>query len=384
VNFDLTDEQQVVADLAAQVFDGQTSIERIKQAERDQDFDRRLWAELAGTNLLGLCLPESVGGSGMGVVALALLCQAQGATVAPIPLLPTVAAAMSLADAVAGDGADPSARHHFGEVLAAAVAGTAVLTVALNQGGANDVLSPTVAATPTGNGYHVRGWLPTVPYLAQADHVVVPAMVGDEVAMFLVDVNDTGVDAEAVRTTDLQPAAHLRLDLTIAANRRFGDADALARLRDVWLVGQASTVVGVAESAVRQTAQYLVSREQFGRSLASFQAVGQRAADAYITTEAIRVTTLNAAWRIDEGLDASEDVSIAAFWAADGGQSVTLACQHLHGGIGADVDYPIHRFFLWAARLANTAGTASSHLARLGTSIAIRHGRPSQPQECAP
>lgn len=363
MNFDLTDEQQVVFDLATQVFAGQTTVERTKQIEHQQDFDRRLWSELAATNLLGLCLAESVGGSGMGAVALALLCQAQGAVVAPVPLLPTIAAGMVLSDAAASNASVDA-------LFTSIAAGDAVATVALGQSGTNDALSPTVTATLSDRGYHLGGWQPVVPYLAQADFVVVPARVADNVALFLVDTAADGVGVEAVVTTDLQPAAHLTLDVVVQADRRFGDTAALARLRDLWLVGQAATVVGVCEAAVRQTAEFLTSRQQFGRPLSSFQAVGQRAADGYITTEAIRVSTLNAAWRIDEGLDAADDVMIAAFWAAEGGQQVTTACQHLHGGIGADIDYPIHRYFLWAARLANAVGTTSSHLARLGQSIA--------------
>jgi acyl-CoA dehydrogenase len=79
---------------------------------------------------------------------------------------------------------------------------------------------------------------------------------------------------------------------------------------------------------------------------------------------------MNAAWRLAEGLPAQHDVLVAAFWASEGGQQVALAGQHLHGGIGADVEYPVHRYFQWSSQLANTLGTASSHLARLGALFA--------------
>jgi 3-oxocholest-4-en-26-oyl-CoA dehydrogenase beta subunit len=114
----------------------------------------------------------------------------------------------------------------------------------------------------------------------------------------------------------------------------------------------------------------LSSRRQFGKPLAAFQATTQRAADGYITTEAMRVTALNAAWRLAEGFDARRDVSVAAYWASEGAQQVVTAAQHLHGGIGADVDYPVHRYFLWGIQLASVLGSASAHLARLGNLIA--------------
>jgi alkylation response protein AidB-like acyl-CoA dehydrogenase len=140
------------------------------------------------------------------------------------------------------------------------------------------------------------------------------------------------------------------------------------------LVALCGVHLGVAEGSLALTAQHLGTRHQFGRPLSAFQAVGQRAADAYITTEALRVTTLNAAWRLAEGLPARRDVLIAAYWASEGGQQITLAGQHLHGGIGADIDFPVHRHFLWSSQLANTLGTASSHLARLGELIAAETG----------
>src|SRR5436305_408 len=103
---------------------------------------------------------------------------------------------------------------------------------------------------------------------------------------------------------------------------------------------------------------------------ATFQAVGQRAADAYIDTEAIRLTALQAAWRLEEGLPAATEVAVAKFWAADGGQRVVHAAQHLHGGIGVDRDYPLHRYFLWAKELELTLGGATPQLLKLGEILA--------------
>lgn len=357
MNFDLSPDQEVVRDLANQVFDGHVTAERIKQAEQNQAPDDRLWSELASTNLIGLCVPEAAGGSGFGLVELALLCEAQGAHVAPVPLLPTVAAARTLA--IAGTATD---------AVRSALAGESVLTCALATYGVNDVFDPDTTAVAAGAGVHLSGTCPVVPYGAQASHVLVPAREGDDVGLYMVEVGEATV--EPVVTTDRQPAATLHFDVTVPTTARIGGRTELEGLRATWLVGTCATVLGVAESALRQTAEYLGGRTQFGRALSTFQAVGQRAADAYITVEAIRVSTLNAAWRIDEGLDAQRDVASAAYWASDGGQLVTTACQHLHGGMGADIDYPIHRHFIWAARLANALGTATSHLADLGQSIA--------------
>jgi alkylation response protein AidB-like acyl-CoA dehydrogenase len=142
-----------------------------------------------------------------------------------------------------------------------------------------------------------------------------------------------------------------------------------------WIVERATaavcaTMAGVAETAVRMTAEYTKTREQFDRLIATFQAVGQRAADAYIDAEAIRLTAWQAAWRLDTGLPAAAEVAVAKFWAADGGQRVVHAAQHLHGGVGVDRDYPLHRYFLWAKHLELTLGGATAQLLNLGSLLA--------------
>jgi 3-oxocholest-4-en-26-oyl-CoA dehydrogenase beta subunit len=135
------------------------------------------------------------------------------------------------------------------------------------------------------------------------------------------------------------------------------------------LVGIAALQVGVAEEAVRQTATYTSSRIQFGKPLSAFQGVALRAADAYIDTEAMRVTMWQAAWRLAVGEDAAMEVEVAKWWAADAGQRIVHATQHLHGGLGADVEYPIHRYYLWGKQLEDLLGGASYHLARLGRQL---------------
>jgi alkylation response protein AidB-like acyl-CoA dehydrogenase len=98
--------------------------------------------------------------------------------------------------------------------------------------------------------------------------------------------------------------------------------------------------------------------------------VAIRAADAYIDIDCMRVTMWQAAWRLGQGVPARDEIDIAKYWAAEGGQRVVHATQHLHGGMGADIDYPVHRYFLWVKQLENMFGSGPQHLARLGRSIA--------------
>ena len=120
-------------------------------------------------------------------------------------------------------------------------------------------------------------------------------------------------------------------------------------------------------------ADYTSQREQFGRPLSTNQGVAMRAADCYIDTDCMRATLLQAAWLIDEGRPTAEiadAAAVAKWWSADAGQRVVHATQHLHGGMGADVDYPVHRYFLWVKQLENTFGGGSRQLAAIGRTLA--------------
>ncbi|MBW2496827.1 MAG: acyl-CoA/acyl-ACP dehydrogenase, partial [Deltaproteobacteria bacterium] len=104
--------------------------------------------------------------------------------------------------------------------------------------------------------------------------------------------------------------------------------------------------------------------------IGSFQAFHQRAADAFIEVEGIRLTAWEAIWKLDRGLDARDAVPVAKFAAADGAAFAAYACQHLHGGVGIDVDYPLHRYFKWATQIEHELGSAKSQLEALGERLA--------------
>jgi acyl-CoA dehydrogenase len=366
MDFTFTDEQDAVRDLAAQIFDGQATTERVKVVERSEDrIDHELWRALADAGLLAIAIPEEHGGSGLGLLELCLLLEQQGRHVAPVPLWPTLVLG---APAIAEFGSPEQQRAW----LPGVARGEVVLTAALAESGANDPLRPQVSATRDGTSWRLDGHKPSVPAGHVADRVLVPASTDDgDVAVFLVDPAGDGVDHTPATTTDRSKVAHLTF--AGAAGELVGD-DAAGRVPawvlDRALVGLCALQVGVAEAALRMAADYTSERHQFGRPLSTFQGVALKAADAYIDTEAMRVTLWQAAWRLTAGLEATKEVMVAKWWAAEGGQHVVHLTQHLHGGMGADIDYPVHRYFLWGKQIEDTLGGASAQLARLGRALA--------------
>lgn len=137
-----------------------------------------------------------------------------------------------------------------------------------------------------------------------------------------------------------------------------------------WLItrytlGLCALQLGVTERALELTAEYARTRVQFDRPIGSFQAVAQRLADAYIDVAAIRLTLWQAAWRLSEGLDASEEVATAKFWAADAGHRVAHTAVHVHGGTGIDMSHEVHKYFTAAKRNEFELGGATVQLLKL-------------------
>jgi 3-oxocholest-4-en-26-oyl-CoA dehydrogenase beta subunit len=354
VDFSLTESAEAVRGLADRIFGDRATVERVRQVETGTDrVDRELWAELAAAGLLGVLVPEEAGGAGLGVVELCLLLEQQGRRVAPVPLLPHALAAGALATF----GAPPE-----GDVL----------TVALAEWGDADPRRTSVRATADGDGWRLEGSKPVVPAAHVASSVLVPAVTDSgEVVVAIVDPQGPDVDLVRGEATNREIVSELVLSGARAG--ALGGAEVLDWLVPRALLGVCALQVGVAEEALRVTAEYTSQREQFGRPLSTNQGVALRAADAYIDVEAMRVTMLLAAWRLDRDGDAPAEVEVAKWWASDGGSRVVHATQHLHGGMGADVDYPIHRYFLWGKQLENTLGGASAWLARLGARLAEAH-----------
>jgi alkylation response protein AidB-like acyl-CoA dehydrogenase len=224
-------------------------------------------------------------------------------------------------------------------------------------------------ATDSGGTWTVTGTKICVPAAQVADAVLVPAAIeGGSVGLFLVRSGE-GVGVEPQVTTFGDPQGALLL--ADAPATPIAEGTEAVRWAYERAVGtQCSVAVGVCAEALRLTAEYTKERKQFGVPIASFQAVSHRAADAYIDTEAVRLTSHQALWRLSEGLPATAEVSTAKYWAAWGGQRVVHAAQHLHGGVGVDRDYPLHRCFLQAKELELQLGGATRQLLALGDVIA--------------
>ncbi len=367
MDFGFTDDQEALRDLARRILADHVTHERLKELEAGGDgVDHETWRRLADAGVVGIALPEEHGGGGLGFVEAAIVFEEIGRHVAPVPYVWHGVSAM----AVAEFGTD----EQRARLLPGACSGETILTSALSELANEDVAAPTTRATGAGRDWRLSGEKQFVPFAAIASAILVPATVGENAGMFLVDPHGEGVALEEGRATNREPVFRMTLDGAPAEPLAEPTSD--ASIVD-WVAERATAALcvvqaGVCERALRLTADYTSSREQFDHPIAAFQAVSQRAGDAYIDTEAVRLTAWQAAWRIAEALPASDEVAIAKFWSGDGASRVVHAAQHLHGGIGVDTDYPLHRYFTWARWIELTLGSATRQLRTLGASIAAR------------
>ncbi len=375
MDFKLSEDQESLKDLAVQILgDGSTDETLRAFVASNEPFDLALWQTLAQAGLLGLGIDEAHGGAGFGIVEIGLLLEQQGRTLAPVPILSTLVL-----------GALPLQRFGSQEQKEAWLPGVArgevILTAALEEVGNADPTNPVLRAETDGNRWRLHGVKVAVPYGREAARILIPSRTDAGVAVFLIDPEAPGVTAVAQRSSSGEPPVELQLDDVVARDAALvGTADQGAEIVRFIVqhgrTGLTAFQVGLTGEALRRTAAYVSQRVQFGRPVGSMQGVQQRAADGFIDFEAMRSAYLRAAWLLDEGEANEAEVATAKYWAAIGGHRVTHTAQHLHGGMGADVDYPIHRFFLRAKQVEVALGGATPMLATIGQEIAAGNTRP--------
>ncbi len=365
-----TEEQRTITDLADRILTDRCAPDALRALERDghHAWPHDAWQALAEAGLTGIGLPESVGGGGFGICEAALVVQAVARAAAPLPAYATLVLG---AAPIAAFGSDAQQRRW----LPGVATGSTILTGVLV--GVDDATGPPVREHHDTPERRISGTGWYVPFGADADAYVVPlARVDGDVVLAVVPADAPGVATETLAPMSGEPSAIVRFDAVALGDDAIltgsvgVDVDAQRWMRDRAIAATCVAQVGTCEGALALTATYVSNREQFGSKLATFQAVAHRAADAWIDTELIRLTAWQALWRLDVGVDAAEAIAVAKYFTAEAAQRVVAAAQHLHGGIGMDLDYPVHRYFRWAKEHEQRLGGGAEHLAALGTSLA--------------
>ncbi|MFJ2706015.1 acyl-CoA dehydrogenase family protein [Streptomyces sp. NPDC087428] len=388
MDFTFTEEQQAAVEAARAVFSGvapdAVPSPALVPGAVAEDIDRPLWAGLAAGDLLSLTLSPEHGGAGLDLIALYLVLRESAKVLARVPLLETCAVAMTLQRY--GD------QGLAAELLPGVGRGELVLTVGANGRTGHDPAELAVTARLDGDRGSAGGgddgdggseavWIldgvqSAVPWAQTANWIAVPAHTGEGRAVLaLIRPGQDGVTIAEQVSTSGELFGEVRLDAVRITRRELIDAaGAWEWLHALLTTGTCALALGLGEAVLAMTSQYTGKREQFGFPVATFQSVAVQTADRYIDLRAMEVTLWQAAWRIATGgsgaLPPAGDVAVAKIWASDGVRRVVQTAQHLHGGFGADTDYPLHRFHAWAKQIELSLGPAAAHEEALGDLLA--------------
>lgn len=369
MDFSLSEEQQDVQQLAAKILTREVTVDRLKSIEAGEErFDEALWLQLAEAGLLGVAIGEAYGGMGFDFETLCLLIEEVGKTVAAVPVVPVLASAALTVQQFAS-------AQQCERWLPGVARGELLLTAALTEPGRDNPSCPATRLEPAGSAWKLHGHKHMVVSADRASAVLLSAHTDDELVLLAIDPTAPHVKLVPQHVTTGEPQFSLVFDgasvtdddiIARGANARC----AVQSMLQHTLVANSVMTLGVTDTMLKMTATYTAQRQQFGRPIATFQAVSHRAADAYIDVQNLRLACQQAASLLTARLDATEAVMIAKIWAADVAHRVSQSSQHLHGGIGVDRDYPLFRFCLWAKQLELTLGGANSYLTALGDAIA--------------
>lgn len=346
MDFNLSEEQRLLLDSASRYVRERCDLETRRQAAREAGgFSRRHWQHFADQGWLALTLPEAAGGMGLGMADAIVLMEALGRGLVCEPLIDS---SILCGDLIAG----APEQGGLNALLADIGSGTALAALAhVELDGRSEFDTPvTCTAEPDGDGWRLQGTKHRVFYGPSASHLIVSAQVTGEMgySLFLVEASADGIVLDSFPLIDGTRAADIHFDqVPVSAPARLYNGQAAAKAMDRALnraiVAASAAALGSMEAVMDMTADYLKTRQQYGKPLSSFQALTHRMADMLVETEQAR-SMLYAALAALDTVDSTEQnrqVSAAKALIAQAGMWVTGQGIQLHGGIGVTEEYAV-------------------------------------------
>ena len=374
MDFALSEEQELLRKSARDFLNTECPKSVVKEIEASElGYLPELWKKMAALGWMGLILPEEYGGADFTLLDLAVLFEEFGRAAMSGPMFSTIIGSL----AVLEYGTEEQKR----ELLPKVATGDILLSLAIAEPEVNyDARYVAIQAQANDGGFTISGTKLFVPYASTADYLLVVARTqgkpGDEdgLTVFLVDGGANGL-----LFTDMPTIAHDRqcevqfdkvsvssADIVGSLNNGYSLVTAL--LRKATAI-QCAEMVGGAQRGLEIAAEHTKTRVQFERPLGAFQAVQHRLADMFIDVNGARWTTYRAVWRLSDGLPAEQEVSIAKAFTNTACQRIAASAQHLHGGIGVDVDYDLHYYFRRTKAFELSLGNTPFHLKTIEAGI---------------
>ena len=360
MDFNLNDDQRAFADSARAVFADHCGDDALRaHDEGSEPFMRELWAECVRNGLHGIVIAEADGGLGQGVTDLMAVLEQQGRALGLVPL-----AEHQLAAAAIGRFAPALAAG----LMARLAAGESLATLSLD--GLHESRGLPLSARQDGDVLVLDGVAHAVPFASESEISLLPVRLGDATRLVAVNPRGAGLRLVEGRSQHHRAVADLCFGSARIPVHALLEPAALAWLEPRLTAAIGALQVGVSSGQLARTVEYVSQRKQFGRVIGSFQLVAGQMADALTALEALRSALAQLVYRLDAGLGAEPQALTVKVLAAQAAHLIGHKAQHVHGGIGVDVTYPIHRYLYWSRALAFTQGGAEQALERLGDWLA--------------
>jgi len=360
MNFELTEDQRAFAEMASGLFADFCGDEQLRAHDvSGAPFMDALWRQCVVAGLHTVIVPEAQGGLGQGMTELMAVLEQQGRALAQVPLWEPQLVLAALAQFAPGA---------LALVAEEALAGQAPL--ALSLAALSQSRGASLRLAPAEGGWTLDGLAPAVPLGGQARHALLAAQAPGEMRLVLVDLARPGVQRADGLSQHHQGVADLAFDAFPVAASSVLPAAATAWVEQRAIACLAALQLGVTQEQMRRTVDYVSERQQFGRVIGSFQLVAGQMADGHIAMETLRTSLWQLVYRLDAPLGAAPQAWATRALANDTGHRTGHMAQHVHGGIGVDITYPVHRFLYWSRALGAALGGTEHQLARLGDWLA--------------
>jgi len=371
----LSEEQEMLREFARDFLEKECPESLVREMEEDErGYSPDLWRKMAEQGWSGLIVPEAYGGVGMTYLDLVILVEEFGRALVPGPFIPNCVATIALLEA-----ASEAQKQAY---LPAIAAGSQMWTLAFTEpSGRFDAAGVRLAARRDGDSYVLNGTKLFIRDSHVVDKLVVVARTGGEgeegISLFAVDGRARGVRHTPVRTIASDKQNEVKLeDVRVPASDLLGEEGkawpVFQRIAQKATVIECAYLVGLSQMAFDITLNYTKERVQFGRPIATFQALQHRAADAATDVDSSRYVTYKAAWAIaEEEPDVDEQVHIAKAWVSEASRRVVAAAQQMHGGIGFTKDYKIQLYFRRQKAAELAWGDADHHRELIAQGLGI-------------
>lgn len=349
MNLSFTEEQEILRKSAKDFLASKFPMTKVKELEEsDNGYSPEIWKEMSDLGWMGLFIPEKYGGVGMTFLDQALLMEEMGRVCMPGPYFSTlILGAFPILDF----GSEEQKNKYLSEIAN----GRAILTMALTEpnGRIEDSAIETKAMSSGGN-WIINGTKLFVPDAHVADYLLCVARTKDVIepekglTIFIVDGGGNGISKTLLKTMAGR-LCEVKFDNVIVP-----EANILGQINEGWsmlrqifdrlMASKCCEMIGMSQQVLDMTVQYAKDRKQFDRAIGSFQIVQHYCADIFTLVEGMRLSTYQAAWKLNEGLPCAEEIAIARGWAIEATERILGPAHQVHGAMGSAIEYDLHYY----------------------------------------